>query len=698
MKQLLLLLLIFNITIAESKNIYISAKGADSNTGLTQATAWQTITKLNASFGVIAPGDSILFKCGETFYGSIIVSKSGTSALPIVIGAYGTGANPIITGFTTLTTWTNSGGGIWISNVSSASTGLIVVTINNNLQRLGRYPNANATNAGYFTYAAVSGTTLTGPALSSITDWTGAEVVVRKLHWIIDRCRITSHSGGTVTYTNPTDVSNSAYPGKAGYGYFFQDDIRTLDQFGEWFLNKSTKDLSINFGTANPASYSIKASTIDTLLNVGGGPDGRPSNDNITICNLSFAGANKQAVYARYGLGITVKNCTFNNNFTAINLNNTAGSTTRYNVITNCLNNGIQQSSYSTYSTAIQYDTIKNTGLFAGMGGSGDGSYTGITQGGDNTIVQNNEIDSTGYVGLVFTGNNVQINYNYITNFCNIKDDGGGIYTASGDGSITQNNRVVSYNTVIGGIGAVEGTPNFTAPGTTYDAHGIYMDAGANHAYVHHNTIANIPQGQAIFLNMATDLIVSYNTFYNVLKGTRFDRMPNEQLIRNITYTGNISYPTASNFFYWNGSLNYPSTVDIQTDMQAMFTRLDSNYYRNDQAAPFDYFYHLTDGGKFYDPAALNLSSWQIFINGDSHSKAISTGTIIFVYNPGGGSKTITLDAKYLGVDGTTVYNGTITLAPYTSAILIKSGAIDAALKADAGTDISLVLPTKILY
>ena len=95
MKNLLLIILVFFTGTLYAKNYYISAKGLDTNNGLSPTSAWQTIAKLNTSFGIIAAGDSILFKCGETFYGSVIVGKSGTSALPIVFSSYGTGDKPL---------------------------------------------------------------------------------------------------------------------------------------------------------------------------------------------------------------------------------------------------------------------------------------------------------------------------------------------------------------------------------------------------------------------------------------------------------------------------------------------------------------------------------------------------------------------------------------------------------------------------
>ncbi len=69
--------------------------GNDSNNGLSQATPWQTINKINNS--AFSPGDSILFKCGGTWSGTTLtIPSGGSSGNQITLGAYGSGAKPII--------------------------------------------------------------------------------------------------------------------------------------------------------------------------------------------------------------------------------------------------------------------------------------------------------------------------------------------------------------------------------------------------------------------------------------------------------------------------------------------------------------------------------------------------------------------------------------------------------------------------
>ena len=76
---------------------YVAASnGNDANDGLSSATAWKTISKVNAlSF---QPGDNILFKSGEMWREQLVPPSSGTAGNVITFGAYSSGAKPVISG------------------------------------------------------------------------------------------------------------------------------------------------------------------------------------------------------------------------------------------------------------------------------------------------------------------------------------------------------------------------------------------------------------------------------------------------------------------------------------------------------------------------------------------------------------------------------------------------------------------------
>jgi len=63
---------------------FSSSSGNDENNGLTPAMAWQSIEKANSL--ELVPGDSVLFKAGETFSGKLtVMNEGGIAGSPIVL-------------------------------------------------------------------------------------------------------------------------------------------------------------------------------------------------------------------------------------------------------------------------------------------------------------------------------------------------------------------------------------------------------------------------------------------------------------------------------------------------------------------------------------------------------------------------------------------------------------------------------------
>lgn len=88
---------------------YVDARnGNDRNDGLSQVSAWKTISKVNSS--TLLPGDFVLFKRDEVWHEELIIKNDGTSSNPITFGAYGTGEKPIITAADLVLNWTKHPG------------------------------------------------------------------------------------------------------------------------------------------------------------------------------------------------------------------------------------------------------------------------------------------------------------------------------------------------------------------------------------------------------------------------------------------------------------------------------------------------------------------------------------------------------------------------------------------------------------
>ncbi|ADD44722.1 hypothetical protein [Stackebrandtia nassauensis] len=79
----------------EGTTYYVDSSGADSASGKKTGTAWKSLDKVN-DFD-FKPGDSVLFKRGSTWEGTLRLDDDGTKAAPVTVGAYGEGDAPVFT-------------------------------------------------------------------------------------------------------------------------------------------------------------------------------------------------------------------------------------------------------------------------------------------------------------------------------------------------------------------------------------------------------------------------------------------------------------------------------------------------------------------------------------------------------------------------------------------------------------------------
>lgn len=86
--------------------------------------AWDYIANVNGSS--FNPGDSILFKRGETWREQLVVPSNGSDGNPIVFGSYGTGNLPLLLGSVEKndsTIWLDEGSNIWRASGGVTTTG-----------------------------------------------------------------------------------------------------------------------------------------------------------------------------------------------------------------------------------------------------------------------------------------------------------------------------------------------------------------------------------------------------------------------------------------------------------------------------------------------------------------------------------------------------------------------------------------------
>ena len=662
-KALLCLSFLSYGTASYATTYYFAANGNDNNSGTTSSSPWQSINKLN-SFN-LQPGDNVLFRSGDTFYGGIKVNSSGTSGSSITYGAYGSGAKPIITGFNNITSWNSLGGNLWESTnaVSTLST-LQMVVVNGVNTPMGRYPNASASYPflpNFLSFQSHTGigsgsTSITSSGLSGGNNWTGADVVVRTNSWTFDRETITSQSGNTLNYVGQSSGI------KDNWGMFIQNDIKTLDVQNEWYYNPSTKKITV-YSVGTPSN--VQVASVETLFYLN---SNIPTLTSTNIDNLNFVGANTNAIWISGNLTFSVTNCNVSYSSQEGLLLYGGGiqsGTVNNNTFSNCGSSSIACFG-STNALTVTNNSLVGSGMISSYRPN-DYSGGGIVISAPNSLVQYNSLDSSAYCGIQFSGNNIQIRNNFVNHSTMLRDDAGGIYT----GYQNQTGKIIDGNIVLNSVGNTNGG----GPGKELAAYGIFIDDFGCNISITNNTVANCSSA-GINLHDTKNVIVNQNTAYNNgmpgwSDGQLFvqgDAGQFTSYVRSNSVTNNILFARNADQY----SISYYADPSGNNDATS-FGTFDYNYY----AKPINLVTPITSDQDILK-GQMTLSQWKTAIGGDANSQLSANAitdvnTIRFEYNATNQSKTIALDANYIDVKGNN-YNGSITLAPYSSAVLIRNG------------------------
>jgi parallel beta-helix repeat protein len=681
---------------ANATNYYVSATGNDAASGTSPSTPWLSIAKVNSM--TFKPGDQIMFNRGNTFYGTIIVSQSGTSSSPITYGAYGSGALPIITGFSSISSWKSDGGGIYEYTCSTCQPTLNMVSVNDTLQPMGRWPRITDANEGYLIVSSHNGnSSITSAQIAGAPSFVGGEVVIRKVQFVLDRERVNAQTSTTVSCT-PFPQATIYTPANL-YGFFFQNHVNTLKKQGDWCYDSVAKKIQM-FGDP----FNVKATTLSSLVNISyksyicfNGISFQGSNSNtfnivfcnhiqITGCDIGYSGINAICLSNNFSNYITVNNCT----------------------ISNSNNNAIDANGATNLS--LTGNNISNSGMVRGAGLSGGAGYIGINGIGSKSYVWHNQVINSGYCGIRFQGDSIVVRNNFIDNFSMTLDDGGGIYTYHDE---THYGRIISGNIIMNGIGDRYGiNSNLTNPYAT-NVHGIYLDLGSSNVVIDSNTVYNCAF-DGLELSGTVNVQVLHNTFYNNGDYQAFitDGDGDVGYTPNVVFKHNILFSSRPD----QGILD----VDFfNTGTYKNMGIFDSNYYCRPIYEPtgivtrgykhgVDWLFPYSDGGiMYYRPTNdfYSLDTWKTLTGQEAHtvktpisitqliepaSSLIDTA-VLFEYNSSTSSKTISLgNNKYIDVRNIS-YSGTLSLSPYSSIILIYVGQVTTANAVDSTDQIATV-------
>lgn len=665
----------FTTTPAAGNIYYVKNSGNDSNTGLSDAQAWATIAKVNSSFSGLSAGNQILFNKGDTFYGTITIAKSGISGSPIVISAYGTGADPVITGFTALSGWTNEGANIYSKTVALASSAYMAVRVNGANTAMGRYPN----DPSSLVISGVSGNTQITSATglnAAVTNWTGAEVAVRIGEFRFERSLISSATGSTVNYTATSFAPN------VGAGFFIQNDLRTLDHANEWFYNGTKFYI---YGDPASKTVEVSAYTNGVVIN---------SFDYITIDNLDFNGFGRNCFYITDGAHISITHCgvSYCGESGIYGYDETSGNSTGLIITDNIFNqlnsNGILLSSQFTDSY-IARNTISNIGLIRGAAHATNYEYahTGIALGNSsapqwtntNAIIEYNDIENIGYCGIFIIGTNINIQYNFVNHSMMKLNDGAGIYTGSPAIHAGQANYIRS-NIILN----AEGNHEMTDHNLYHDARAIYLDDYNLGTTVDGNTVAF--SGSAnIYIRGGAESTITNNTSYDAGDGGIYISKWISTANDNLTIGNNKFIAKESNegVVFFVSSLGAPPA--------------SASFYNNYYARPIgnNIVFHMYTPGEY----GYTLSQWQTYTgeDADSHESPETITTVNdlrFEYNATSSSVVVNFaGSSYTDITGA-VYNNSITIAPWSSAVLIYNNVTAATVPIVTTTDVSGITTT----
>ncbi|MBN2002773.1 MAG: right-handed parallel beta-helix repeat-containing protein [Anaerolineae bacterium] len=683
----------------QAQTYYVSTSGNDNNNGLSEATPFATIGKVNSLN--LSPGDKVLFKCGDVWRTDpLILTHSGSAAAPITYGTYPDGCanKPVLSGAQPITGWSAAGANLYVATVPAGSEtaqfgfGINQLFRDDTRLPMGRWPNLDQGDAGYSTIDAQPGGASIRDNELPATNWNGAVAHIRGMRWYILNRKVTGTSGTTLTFGE----SNGCWDGNCtGWGYFLNNHLGTLDSEGEWYYDTASHKIYLYTATA-PTDNQIEGSVI---LH----DDGR-SWGGILLGNDLYEGASYVVVenldvrrWFRHGIAtptnlhpyentyVTIRNCAISDvDGIGINLATWVWDaadgadgwrggnhmTVEGNTILRANTRGIDL--YSRNST-IQANTVRDVAMIENLGAAGMGcsldDYEGactedgvgirvkldrVAESGNHNTVTHNRLNRIGYTGMGVYGPANNVAYNVIENACYSKGDCGGISTFGRDNlnNTPVYDLVFLQNIIVNTIGNTDGcNPEFKS----LFGFGLYIDNYSRNVTLSNNTVISSTASGILYQN-STGNATGNTLFHNGLGFPWASEISLSGSPTRVGLNGNIVMARFENIFTLSAERSH-------------ITSSDNNYLFHPYRAR-----HINVGD------SRTLAEWQAYSGLDAHSKETwytqatdeAPRARIF-YNDTSAVKTFDLSTRlYSDLDQAAVY-GSLTLQPFTSRVLIVS-------------------------
>ena len=519
-----------------------STLGSDANNGLAASTSggavgpWRTLARIKTAS--LTAGDAIRLVCGSAWAETLSLPSSGTNGSPISVTSHpaGCAARPLITGATAIgaAQWVLHRGNIYKTILRGAPNQVLSSA---GVMTLAHHPNrgndSTDPNSIYLRLAAnsdvamlnnrpvsnymVTGADLALPAGSVIGS--GTQVRIRSNAWTVEAKTVSAVAGARLTFTTPT-----AYPLKAGWGYYLVGQLWMLDAPGEWYYDAITRTLYAWMPDSRAPGATVVTSRLATGIDL-------ESRRYITLDGL---------VVKAVGTGI--------------NLKNSAGMVLRNSLVEDASDYGVNAA--NSQGTLIEANTFARIGIDGIVGQddilpSANGMWVannvlsdiGVVMNGQSPLslprrvraairpgafatVTGNSITNTAYIGIWPLANSSVTN-NSIYGACSVLDDCGAIYVSG-----PNNNSTIAGNLVLRARGALPGK----SPDAAYtQAQGIYLDDYASGVKVLGNTVTDTDSG--IQLHVASNNTVSGNKLY----GNRNNQLWLQETHNDINPLGDLS-------------------------------------------------------------------------------------------------------------------------------------------------------------
>ncbi|HLA76474.1 MAG TPA: hypothetical protein VJU18_02720 [Vicinamibacteria bacterium] len=687
---------------------YVSfSSGLDTNDGLTPATPFKTVTRVNGL--ALVATDEVLFKCGDVWRADVLrITRSGSAASPIVYGSYPDRAcpnRPVLSGTETITGWTPWSGSIWVADLTAGANagkfpnGINQLFRNGSRLRLGRWPNLGVGD-GYSTIdAQPSGTQISDNELPAV-DWTGATVHIRGMRWYILNRDVTADSGNTLTLNSAAGCWGGSC---TGWGFFLNSHLSTLDQEGEWYYDAASRRAYL-VSAADPDTATLEGSVVmaGESAYIGGVILGRHLQEHIhhvTLDNFEIRGWFDNGITTPVNLEKDENyNLLISNNLikdvdgTSINLAtwvwNAAANGNGYNgwrgghdlqVVSNIIDapNEYGINSYARSST-IQSNLIRNVAVVGNLGRAGigcsntdgEGQCTepgaGIRLKVDNdgayssnlVTVSLNRLETVGHNGIDAFGYSNTLTRNLIRGACSTKGDCGAV-RLFGNGTLattTSHDVSLSENILLDTLGNTDG------------CHATYRALFGFGLYVDHYSRAILSTGNTVGRATAAGILYQDSTG-DITDNVLFANSAGSGWSQQIVLTSGAS--TAVTSLTGNvmvGLLPNAGTLRIKNGTQA--TTSDRNgFYHQSRAA------HVTVSDLGLD---RTLAQWRTYSGQDpaSTERVVSDlGRAELLYNDQDSTQILSLAKVYQDLDGNPV-GATLTLGPFASQVLVPSDLI----------------------